>query len=212
MSGYPIFLLGSIFISSMICIVGRFMGKDIIKYIFKPLTTLLIILLALLSNDPFSFYNSFLLAGLGFALLGDVLLMLPKDRLPQGIFAFAVAIILFSIVCMQAPGPYFLWGAFIPVLIFAIIFILVVVRRMGNLKIPAIIYVIIMSNFLLQAAGRAWYIAEDGTGFIFAGAVLFALSDTIISYERFIKKFRLAPVIYMTLYWTSLTLIALSIY
>lgn len=212
MSGYPIFLLVSIFISGMIYIVALYKGNDTIKYIFKPFTTLLIILLALLSNNPFGFYNSLILVGLCFALFGDVLLMLPKDRFLYGIFAFAVAIILFSIVCMQTPGPYFLWGAFIPVLIFAIIVILVIVRRMGNFKIPAIIYVIIMSNFLLQAAGRAWYIAEDGTGLIVAGAVLFALSDTMISFERFIKKFRLAPVIYMTLYWISLTLITLSIY
>jgi uncharacterized membrane protein YccC len=58
-------------------------------YLFKPLTTLIILIgAAFLVQPGLRPYRSLVVLGLGFALAGDVLLMLPRDRFGAGLAAF----------------------------------------------------------------------------------------------------------------------------
>lgn len=206
-----IFVIFTVISGIVSLVVWRKKEKQL-KFIFKPLTTLLIIAIAFL-NEPGSFflYKNLIIAGLFFALLGDIFLMLPKNRFVAGLSAFAISVILLTFAFAIAPGPYFGWIYLIPSAVYAIIFLLVFLKRTGKMTIPVMAYVILLTLFLWQASGRAWYLAEDGVMLAFFGAIAFILSDSILAYNKFIKAFRLAPVFYMSLYWTALLLISFSI-
>ena len=60
-------------------------------YIFKPLTISLIILIAIIQTvEVSSVYQYLIISGLFFALIGDLLLMLPADRFLYGLACFLV--------------------------------------------------------------------------------------------------------------------------
>src|SRR5690606_6397490 len=61
------------------------------EYVFKPLTTVLILAIALLADNPISStYRALIVAGLVASLAGDVFLMLP-DRFTPGLLSFLIA-------------------------------------------------------------------------------------------------------------------------
>src|SRR5215213_9375630 len=61
-------------------------------YVFKPLTTALIILVALQAgHGTAGFYTPLIVAGLVCSLAGDVFLMLPRDRFVAGLVSFLLA-------------------------------------------------------------------------------------------------------------------------
>ena len=183
-----------------------------LRYLLKPLTTFLILSIAFL-QEPGSYflYKNLILAGITFALLGDIFMMLSQNRFILGLISFSIAIILFTSSFAIDPGPYFGWGFFIPVVIYAIIFLLVFLKHSGKMKIPVVVYVALVGVFLVQASGRAWYLAEDGTLLALSGAILFVISDTGLAYHHFIKPYRLINIFYMSFYWIALLLISLSI-
>ena len=85
-------LLPLIFLTAMLAIYGEMVGRRTLVYVFKPLTTVLIIALAAqLPAEPASRYRMAILAGLVLSLAGDVFLMLPADRFIAGVAAFLAA-------------------------------------------------------------------------------------------------------------------------
>src|SRR5512136_1237152 len=81
-----------IFISAFFTIRAKYSGPAWCVYVFKPLTTILIILTACMADVSFSLpYQRFILSGLLFSLAGDVFLMLPEDRFIPGLVSFLIA-------------------------------------------------------------------------------------------------------------------------
>jgi uncharacterized membrane protein YhhN len=61
-------------------------------YLFKPLTTVLVLALAATAPQPvWRGYQALVCAGLLFSLAGDVFLMLPRDRFVAGLASFLIA-------------------------------------------------------------------------------------------------------------------------
>ncbi|NIN65212.1 MAG: lysoplasmalogenase, partial [Anaerolineae bacterium] len=89
---------------------------------FKPLTTFLILLMALVSpGATTSLYRGAIVLGLAFSLVGDVFLMLPSDRFLLGLISFLLAhmayIGAFSLGLPFQITP----GYLIPLLVYAIL-------------------------------------------------------------------------------------------
>ncbi len=79
-------LLSVIFVSAAVYLYFYHRDKHPLRYIFKPLTTLLIIGLALLQDQEVSqTYRYLIVAGLVFSLTGDIFLELPTDRFIAGL-------------------------------------------------------------------------------------------------------------------------------
>ena len=79
-------------VSGLLCIRADYRQSQRQFFIFKPLTTALIILLALLAPLPANAdYKWLILAGLLFSLAGDIFLMLPRDRFIAGLISFLIA-------------------------------------------------------------------------------------------------------------------------
>lgn len=78
--------------SGIAYIWATYTGGPLLRYLFKPLTTALILLTALALLDPVShLYRILIGGGLLFLLAGDVFLMLPDDFFLWGLVSFLVA-------------------------------------------------------------------------------------------------------------------------
>ena len=79
-------------ISAILHIRAESVGPKRNVYLFKPLTMICIILIALVAESRVSsFYKYMIVAGLVCSLVGDIFLMLPSDRFVPGLLSFLVA-------------------------------------------------------------------------------------------------------------------------
>lgn len=205
-------LLIAIFLSAMIYLVGDFRKKAIIKYIFKPLTTILIISLAVFQLPEVSeTYKYLIIIGLTLSLFGDVFLMLPSDKFIHGLASFLVAHIFFIWAFTLGFGPYFEFSLLIPAAIYTVVFLWVLLPKTGKMKLPVLIYALMLMVFMWQASGRFFYLAETTAFYTFIGAILFIISDSVLAFDRFVRTYKFSQTLILLTYWGAQTLLALSI-
>lgn len=199
-------------ISGVLHIRAEYFGPQKQIYLFKPLTMVCIILMALSINPPISdTYKIIILIGLLFSIGGDIFLMLPQDRFILGLVSFLIAHI-FYIVAFAVEGdmPIVLWIA-IPLLIFGGGMLAILMPSLGEMKVPVIVYMLVILTMGWMAIGR-WLATEQVGSFLAAaGATLFMISDATLAYNRFKKAFHLAELIILGTYFAAQWLIALSI-
>lgn len=199
-------------ISGALHIRAEYFGPQKQIYIFKPLTMVWIILIALLIDHPISdFYKIMILIGLLFSITGDILLMLPSDKFVPGLVSFLVAH-LFYIIAFAVEGDYpiVLWLA-IPLLIFGGGMLAILFPSLGEMKIPVMAYMLIILTMGWVAIGRWLDTEEAGSLLAAVGATLFMTSDSLLAYNRFKQPFRLAQLFILGTYFSAQWLIALSI-
>jgi alkylglycerol monooxygenase len=180
--------------------------------IFKPLTTVLIIVVALLPGklltDP---YARAIGAGLFFSLLGDILLLRP-DRFIPGLGAFLLAHIAYIVAFHSGARA----GGFLFVALalagFAVGMLRYLWRGLGReMKAPVTVYVIMIGSMTALAIGRSLEQASGPRLLAAAGAALFMCSDAMLAINRFRKPFRWAELGVLSTYFAAQLLIALSV-
>jgi uncharacterized membrane protein YhhN len=199
-------------ITAVIHVRAEYKGPPIQKYIFKPLTTSLIILIAVLSErgDSESSYRLLIIAGLLFSLAGDVFLMRPSDRFIAGLVSFLIAHVLYIAAFVTDAGVATFWWV-IPFLIYGAIVYAFLAAHVGKLRVPVIIYMVAILIMAWQAAGRWYDMRETGRLLAFIGAVLFVISDSVLALNRFRQPFKAARALTMGTYYSAQWFIALSI-
>lgn len=206
-----IFLTIAAFISALFCIRGKYAGPARLVYVFKPLTTVIIIFIAVWAGFPSpSPYGALIMAGLVFALAGDIFLMLPSEKFVQGLAGFLVAQILFMSAFLVVGREFTWWMLFIFVAIgFAIYQFLF--PYLWKMKIPVLVYIV----FILVMAWRGWEnwlgISGTGAGLAAVGALLFMVSDATLAVNRFRRKFHSAEAIILSTYYSAIWAIAISV-
>ena len=206
----------SLFIIIIFVLAGLYIYTDFtknkLKYILKPLTTILIIIIAIMQQyKSDDLYGYLIIAGLVFSLFGDVFLMLPKDKFVQGLASFLIAHIFYIAAFSSGFGPYLGVEYLMPAVIYASVFLWILLPKTGEMKIPVLIYALVLMIFLWQAMGRYYFLGNQGSFYIIIGALLFVISDTILAYTRFIKSFKISSALIHSTYWGAQMFIALSI-
>lgn len=193
-------------------------------YLFKPLTTTLILLLALLGdNPPTDFYKWAIVAGLIFSLAGDIFLMLPNKFLP-GLISFLIAHLCYIAAfaspvaeLVEAPltgpikAPVAELVEALPFLLYGAAVYIYLYPGLRKMKIPALVYMLAIITMAWQALGRWQQTDQTPALLAFIGALLFVASDTVLAVNRFRRPFSAAQLIIMSTYFTAQYLIALSI-
>jgi uncharacterized membrane protein YhhN len=195
---------------------ARFQRSEQQVYFFKPLSTLLVIVVALLSFTTSGVQPSFTLGvtlGLVFSMGGDVALMFkPSKAFLLGLILFLLAQIVYSIVFTMPNGfhPQDLVTAIV-LLAIAVPVYLFLLPGLRSMRIPVILYIIVICFMVNRAVStffgdaftttQAWLIAS--------GAILFWLSDLLLAINRFRVPFRAEP-LGLFLYYGGQLLIALS--
>ncbi|MDH7511741.1 MAG: lysoplasmalogenase [Clostridiales bacterium] len=198
-------------LSAGLAIFGKYKRQKFIHYAFKPLTMLLILSLAwerALSSP--SFYGYLVVSGLGLSLLGDIFLMLPRDRIKPGLAAFLAAHILYVIAFSQGI-PIRSFGVAVPVLILGAIVYAWIFRNIGGLRLPVLVYILVISALVWVAINRYLSLAEGKSLLVMVGAPLFFFSDAVLAVNRFHKKFFLADILILSTYFSAQLCFALSI-
>jgi uncharacterized membrane protein YhhN len=204
-----IFSLLALF-SASLHIRAEYYGPHRHIYLFKPLTTLFIILIAILDGANWPFYKIMIVTGLAFSLMGDVFLMLPADRFIAGLIAFLVAHLCYSVAFGAEINRLVFWPL-IPVVAVGVIVYMILAPSLGKLKIPVLIYISVILTMAWLAVER-WNQFKTGGSFIAAlGAVLFVISDTVLAVNRFRGPFKVGRALNLILYYTAQWLIARSI-
>jgi uncharacterized membrane protein YhhN len=181
-------------------------------YVFKPLTMLIVLALAVQPGVGTSaHYRWLVVAGLVFSLMGDVALMLPSDRFVEGLSSFLIAHVLYLAAFASDAG---LTTAPLGLLAFAggVALVYAGLRpHLGRARIPVVVYMVAIALMAWQALAR--WLALDQFGALLAciGAVLFVLSDTALAWNRFRRPFAAAQAVVLGTYFTAQWLIALSI-
>lgn len=197
-------------VSAALHIFAEYRGPRRNVYIFKPLTILLIIAIALQSQP--SLYKHLIVAGLLFSLAGDIFLMLPRDRFIPGLFSFLIAH-LFYIAAFTLDGA--LARSSLPVAIALLLYgglmLQLILPTLGKMKLPVVIYMLVILLMVWQAANRFINLRTTVSLLAFAGACLFAASDSALALNRFRRSFKSAQFLILTTYFTAQWLIALSV-
>jgi uncharacterized membrane protein YhhN len=200
-----------VFISAILTILTAYYGRERAHYLFKPLTIVFIILIALESNFPTSsFYRYTIIAGLLFSLAGDIFLMLPRDRFIPGLVSFLIAHLFYIAAFWFESGRSLSLWVIIPFLIYGGLMLRMLWRNLGEMRLPVMIYMLAILMMGWTAASRLMMTGERGSTLAFTGALLFISSDSMLAVDRFKGGFRNAQVYILITYFAAQWLIALS--
>ena len=182
-----------------------------LEYVCKPgtLTALIVVAVALDPASGASDRRAWFVAALVFSLLGDVLLMLPRDAFVAGLAAFLVAHVCYVVGFWTDPP------AAIAMVIASVVVVLAVapIARDGRcallasepaLRPPVAIYMVVIATMVASAIASGNVVAA-------AGAVLFAASDSLIAWDRFVRPVARAEVTIMVTYHVGQILLVLSL-
>ena len=171
-----------------------------LEYVCKP-GALAALAVAAVLLDPVAGAGSrqrWFVAALVCSLAGDVLLMLPREQFVGGLSAFLVAHVCFLAgFWTRGPG---LAALLVAALVVAVAIgslarrILPQVRRRDRALVPPVaVYMAVIGAMVATAVAT-------GNPLAGAGAVLFATSDSMIAWDRFVGPFAAAPVWIMVTY------------
>lgn len=203
-------LLVAAALSAIVHLVAEYRGPRALAYVAKPLTTVLLVIVATLGDGADSRYRMLIVAGLVCSLAGDVFLMLPGDRFIAGLVSFLFAHVFYIIAFTQgaAFGARPLLG--VPFFIAAEIVLAFLWPQLGKLRVPVIVYVVALVAMAWQASVRAAVVGGTPALLAAIGAALFVVSDATLAVDRFRGKFHLAQAVIMTTYVAAQMLIAMS--
>lgn len=203
------FLIPIIIITGCTHIYAKYKNLKLQEYIFKPLTTSLIIFLAFFSNS--GDYKKFIILGLIFSLFGDIFIMLSENKFVFGLISFLIAHIIY-IYAFSIKNNFILpMYLSIPFVIYGLVMYLYLYKNLKELKIPVFVYISIILVMGISAF-NLWYIKDNNLSLLaFIGSLLFIISDSVLAIDKFKKKMYFAQLILLTTYYTSQILIALSI-
>lgn len=199
-------------LSAILHIRAEYAKKLSLVYVFKPLTTCLIIVLCVLQTPEISpAYKYLILCGLACSLVGDVFLMLPSDQFIAGLVSFLFAHV-FYIIAFTRDAGFHITYVFVGLIgLLGGIVLVTVLAHTGRLTGPVIVYTGVILVMLWQALER-WYAAATPSALLAViGACLFVFSDFILAYNKFVRQFKSARLLNLSTYFAAQWCIALSV-
>ena len=178
------------------------------RYLCKPLAAAAFVWLAIILDAPATDYGSWLLAGLIFCLVGDLLLMPDSERsFLAGLVAFLCGHLLYAVAFLHLPGN--LWGLLATSLP-AIVLLVFATRWLAphlqpDMKAPVALYTLVITAMLLCAGLSAGHPAAT---LIIVGAWGFAISDLAVARQQFAQQSWLNGAWGTPLYFLSQMLLA----
>jgi uncharacterized membrane protein YhhN len=171
-----------------------------LEYVCKPATIVALAVAAALVDPARGAgpRQHWFVAALVCSLVGDVLLMLPRERFVGGLSAFLVAHVCYVVgFWTHGPGPLPLVAAALTVTVamggLARRILPAVRRQDRRLVVPVTAYMVVIASMVTTALASGNPVAA-------LGAVLFAVSDAMIAWDRFVGSFADAGVWIMVTY------------
>jgi uncharacterized membrane protein YhhN len=189
------------------------------RYITKPLLVFLLFIYVVVTVTEKKKLFFLLLAALFFSFSGDVFLMFEKDAsywFMCGLTGFLVAhifyILLFAKVKQQNQPQKKLNVPIVLLVAAYIIFLFLLLKpALGSLKIPVLVYAIVLSCMFL-ASIHAFDFSRQKSGMLcITGAVLFVVSDSLLAINKFYQPIAFSGILVMLTYASAQMLIVIGI-
>ncbi len=189
---------------------SRWRDSDRVEAWAKPLTTMLVIGLALSSDAPTGQVATAVIA-LVLCLEGDVALMPAVDRFVLGLASFLLGHLVFIALFVQYGMPHLALGGVALVLVAVLAatagrrIVAGAARKDAALRIPVTAYLAVISAMTVcgWATGRVWVIV---------GTTLFVLSDSLLGWREFVRDHAWMAVAVMVTYHGAIASLALSLW
>lgn len=197
-------------------ITGNLESLSQFHYFTKPL--ILTSLIVFFWNQSHNFLKSIrkiTLLALLFSLTGDILLMFvgtSANFFIGGLFAFLLAHIMYILTFLKKrnktinPLP-----IIIILLIYAIGVFYIIKDGLGNMKIPVLLYLIVILTMVASASFRKGKVSNKSYNLVFIGALFFVISDSVLSMNKFYQPFASSGIIIMFTYALAQYLIVMGL-
>ncbi|UKS25001.1 lysoplasmalogenase [Paenibacillus sp. HWE-109] len=186
-------------------------GNMIARWILKPGTIILIILLATVLRNAAKFYKRSIIAGLFISAIGDSFLLVSGNQwFTLGLVAFLIAHLVYICAFLTRWRFSFLYAlSLIPIAMYSFFLLQGLHEGMlaggkNGLWGPILLYVIVISVMIWSAVMSRSRLAT-------AGAVLFFVSDSLLAWNMFVTPVPAAAYGVMISYYIAQFLLAASI-
>ncbi len=200
----------SILVSAIAAIISEVRNQKILAYFFRPFTIMLTVGL-LLETRPYSFYRNAVAVGLVLCLLGDVMMMLKKKRFLTGLAFFLGALAVFTVAFYSRVSREFLSWPVIPLALLAGVVLFLTWPGTKRQRVPVLFYMLALLTMTRVGLEQPHQLPGTGPWLAASGSLLFLVSDTVLTLNRFYRPFRSAQVIILSTFYSALLLIALSV-
>ena len=192
---------------------ARLAGRERAAFWLKPVPILLFVAIAMLAAPPVSpVYRALIVGGLLFSLAGDVLLALPREQFVVGLASFLVAHLWYIGAFLVRGSGAPVWWPLAPALVYGAIILLLLWPHVERPLRPAVaVYMAVILIMGWQAAELWLARADASAGLALLGALCFIVSDSALAWDKFRRRFVLAPVVVMVTYYAAQWLLALSV-
>jgi uncharacterized membrane protein YhhN len=200
-------------ISAAIHMWAEYHGPPIQIYIFKPLTMVFIISIALLAKTSQSRrYKYAIIAGLLVSLVGDIFLMLPVDLFIAGLISFLIAHLIYIYAFRSGRPLRFRFAAMLLFAIYGVIVYAVLFPGLNGMAVPVAAYVVVILTMAWQAWDQWDQLRVRWALLAIIGAILFLISDSILALNKFGEPFAAARALTLSTYYSAQWLISNSNY
>ena len=198
-----------ILISAILAIVLDGIGS-VGFFVFKPLTTILILLLPTLYQDSEAkIYVKSIVFGLVFCLFGDAFLLFNSYFL-FGLGSFLIGHLFFLYAFVKRQGWQKRYGIGLFLVILAIGICWLIQDKLNTLLIPVLLYMLVIVLMSWQGWGLALNSKTKNLRSLGLGVSLFMFSDTLIAFDIFYIPFSYSGLLILATYWIAIYIIALS--
>lgn len=188
-------------------------GQPWLNFVFKPLTTLLIIAYAWPRGRSRPVSRRWVLAGLWLSLCGDVALMWPQQGFLPGLVSFLLAHLAYlwaftrdGVRLAARPLPFVFYGVLAALILWQLW-----PGVPAGLRLPVLAYVLCLASMAAQAAVLGLQTRADGPddprrrrGVVLAlGGALFLASDALLATNRFALPLPLSGLWILATYWLA---------
>jgi uncharacterized membrane protein YhhN len=206
-------LTAAAILSGAIYIWTTYAGAQTQRYLFKPLTTVLILLLALVMPAAVSpLYQTLVVIGILFSLAGDIFLMLPEKWFVGGLVSFLVAHLFYVAGYITRGGFQFHWPLLMLFVLYGAILLTLLLPHVGDLRLPVVVYAAALLVMGWQATELWWVVRDRAALLAMVGALLFVASDSILALDKFRAHIPHRDMLIMSTYYSALLLIAWSVH
>jgi uncharacterized membrane protein YhhN len=176
-----------------------------LAFVFKPLTTLLVIAYAWPRGADTPKQRRLILIGLVLSLAGDVFLLWPKEGFLPGLVSFLLAhlayIAAFCTPVRLAARP---WVFVAYAALAAVILSQLWAGVPAALRVPVLAYVVCLAAMAAQAA--VWWRSAPAlpeARWAAVGGLLFMASDSLLAFNKFVQPLPLSALWILLTYWLA---------
>ncbi|MBS0848212.1 lysoplasmalogenase [Citrobacter sp. JGM124] len=201
----------AVFFSGWLYVDSSYRGPVWQRWVFKPVTVLLLLLLAL--QAPLSEVTGYLIiAGLLASLLADTLTLLPRQRLLYAYGAYFLSHLLYSLYFISHTNIDYDWQLPLVLIIIGVVAISIIWAPLAELRMPVLALVGI-TLLMVWLAGSNYFSRHSDASFSeFLGAGLLLLGNLVWLISKYRHRFPADSAIVAACYFGGHFLIVRSLY